>query len=383
MTAWRSALLILSLCGSCLANAATYDPRSTFAPLDLPGSINGYRSGAGVPGAAYWQNRADYEIHGRLDTSTHSLSADETISYTNNSPDTLDLLWLQLDQNIYRLRSRSHAAQGGRPAAVTAGYSIDSVEVEQADRLITVKTVESDTRLQVWLPVPLTGSGGRVNVHVHYRFDIPGEFGGRMSWGKVKNGEIYDLAQWYPRMAVYDDVSGWDTLPYLDQEFYLEYGNFEYWVTVPSSMIVAGSGQLQNPEEVLTPIERQRLARAAVSDKSIAIVAPSEIGSHKARPNGAPTSTWHFRMENSRDAAFSASAAFAWDAARINLPGEKSALAMSYYPSESADAWSRSTAYVKDTVENMSRRWYPFPWPAAINVAGPTDGMEYPGLVFF
>ena len=367
------------------AHAAGYDPREAFAPPTMPGPINPVRSGSGQPGPSWWQNRADYQIHATLDTKAHALSSEEAIRYTNNSPDTLDVLWLQLDQNLYRPHSRGKA--GAEPAMAkymgagsTDGYAIEGVEVEQGGKRVAVQTVESDTRLQIRLAVPLA-KGGQVTVHLRYRFTIPGAFGGRMAWGPVKGGEIYDLAQWYPRMAVYDDVRGWDTLPYLMQEFYLEYGDFDYWVTVPATMIVAGSGALQNPAEVLTPRERNRLAQATASDATVKIVAPSEIGGE--RPAGG-TKTWHYRMENTRDVAFSASDAFAWDAARINLPGGKTSLAMSYYPAEAAgpQAWDRSTQYVKDTVENMSRRWYPYPWPAAINIAGPASGMEYPGIVF-
>ena len=366
------------------ARAAGYDPHVAFAPLTLPGPVNSVRSGSGQPGPGWWQNRADYQIHATLDTKAHALSGEEAIRYTNNSPDTLDVLWLQLDQNMYRPYSRSHAADGAAPRrgdGATDGYTIAAVEVEQDGRRIAAQTVESDTRLQIRLPAPLAGKGGQVTVHVRYRFDIPGAFGGRMAWGKVKGGAIYDLAQWYPRMAVYDDVRGWDTLPYLAQEFYLEYGDFDYWVTVPADMIVAGSGALQNPEEVLTARERSRLAQAATSDKTVKIVAPSEIGRERA---AAGPKTWHYRMEGTRDVAFSASDAFAWDAARINLPGGKTSLAMSYYPAEAAgaQAWDRSTQYVKDTVEKMSARWYPYPWPAAINISGPASGMEYPGIVF-
>ena len=376
-------LLTLALV-SAPAWSSGYDPRAAFAPLDLPGAVNAYRSGSGKPGPAYWQNRADYQIHATLDQKAHGLSGEEAIAYTNNSPDTLDVLWLQLDQNIYRPGSRSHAADGASPRrgeGFTDGYTIESVEVEQDGHRIAAKTVESDTRLQVTLPTPLAGHGGKLTLHVRYRFAIPGAFGGRMAWGKVKGGEVYDLAQWYPRMAVYDDIRGWDTLPYLAQEFYLEYGDFDYWVTVPSSMIVAGSGALQNPDEVLTIRERERLAKAAASDATVKIVAPSEIAAERVKTG---TKTWHYRMENTRDVAFSASDAFAWDAARINLPGGKTSLAMSYYPAEAAGpkAWDRSTQYVKDTVEKMSARWHPYPWPAAINIAGPASGMEYPGIVF-
>ena len=302
MRKWWPLLSVVLLSSPALA--ARYDPRAAFAPLTLPTPVNAYRSGSGRPGPSYWQNHADYQIHATLDPKTHGLSGEETIAYTNNSLDTLDVLWLQLDQNIYRPGSRSHAADGAAPRrgeGFTDGYTIESVEVEQDGHRIAAKTVESDTRLQVALPAPLAGHGGNLTLHVRYRFTIPGEFGGRMAWGKVKGGEIYDLAQWYPRMAVYDDIRGWDTLPYLAQEFYLEYGDFDYWVTVPSSMIVAGSGALQNPDEVLTKRERERLARAAASDATVKIVAPSEIAA--ARPK-AGTKTWHYRMEDTRDVAF-------------------------------------------------------------------------------
>jgi hypothetical protein len=193
---------------------------------------------------------------------------------------------------------------------------------------------------------------------------------------ETANGPIYSIAQWYPRMAVYDDIRGWDTLPYLAQEFYLEYGDFDYSITVPANYLVAGSGELQNGAEVLSPEQRARLAKARASDKTVMIRSASE-------PFGSATGTrtWHFTMHDSRDVAFAASPAFIWDAARIRLPGGRTALAESVYPAE-AKAWNRSTEYMKDAVERYSAKWYPYPWPAAINVAGPASGMEYPGIVF-
>jgi len=224
--------------------------------------------------------------------------------------------------------------------------------------------------------------GGQVKLRIRYHYTVPGLFGGRTAWNTNKNGDIYDIAQWYPRLAVYDDQRGWDTLPYLANEFYLEYGAFDYAVTVPADMIVAGSGALTNPQEVLTPPQRARLDRARASDKTVLIRTPEEVAATPAP--GAATKTWRFHMENTRDVAFTASRAFVWDAARINLPDGKTAMAQSVYPPESVgeNAWSRSTEYMKDAVERFSKRWYPYPWPNAINVAGPATGMEYPGIVF-
>ncbi len=185
-------------------------------------------------------------------------------------------------------------------------------------------------------------------------------------------------------MCVYDDLRGWDTLPYIGSEFYLEYGHFDYFVTVPSDMIVAGSGELVNPKDVLTATEIQRLDLARKSDKTVMIRSPAEVKDPASRPKQGGTLTWHFHMDQTRDVVWSASPVFVWDAARINLPDGKFSLAESVYPPESVgdDAWGRSTEYVKDTVERFSKQWYPYPYPAAINVAGFSTGMEYPGIVF-
>jgi hypothetical protein len=378
--------------------APAYDPREAFAPLTLPDSVNEYRSSNGAPGPAYWQNEADYELHATLDTVQKTLTATETITYTNNSPDTLTSLWIQLDQNIYRSNSRGHIVNAGirrnprmgAPAAsapektTTDGFALKSVEVEAAGKKTNADYLVNDTRMQVRLPEPLKGHGGRLKIDIGYSYEIPGTWGGRTSWVAVKDGGIYDIAQWYPRMAVYDDLRGWDTLPYLGSEFYLEYGNFDYFVTVPSSMIVAGSGELVNPKDVLTPEEIMRLEQARGSDKTVMIRTPEEVEAKAGRPKQSGTLTWHFHMGHTRDVVWSASQAFVWDAARMNLPGGKMALAMSVYPPESVgpDAWTMSTAYTKDTIERFSKHWYPYPWPNAVSIGGYTSGMEYPGVVF-
>ncbi|WP_375392542.1 M1 family metallopeptidase [uncultured Sphingomonas sp.] len=366
------------------ATAQTYQPRETFAPFDMGQAVNAQRGADGLPGPRYWQNRADYAIHATLDPATHAIAATVTIAYTNNSPATLDVLWLQLDQNIYKPGSRGMLTGGGSRGVggSTDGMTLDAVSVAVAGRAATAVTpLVTDTRAQLPLPAPLA-PGGKAVVTIRYHYTVPAApWGGRTSWGKTKSGaEVYDIAQWYPRLAVFDDIRGWDTAPYLGQEFYLEYGDIDYWVTLPAGMTVAGSGALQDPAEVLSPAERQRLARAAASDETVTVRGPDDLA---AAPR-AGTKTWHYRMTSTRDVAWSASSDFIWDAARIRLPGGRSSLAMSYYPPESQGTvkWGRSTEYVKDTVERMSARWYPYPWPAAINVAGPSSGMEYPGIVF-
>ena len=380
------------------ASQGSFDPRVTFAPLTLPTPVNAYRSSNGAPGPSYWQNEADYELHATLDTAAKELRATEIVTYTNNSPDTLPSVWMQLEQNIYRKDSRGHAILGGlmrrrpnRPGAPQAspedmetdGFVFDSVELESGKSLVKADTLVSDTRMQIRLSQPLR-HGGKLRIHIAYHYKIPGVWGGRTSWGKSEKGDIYDMAQWYPRMAVYDDLRGWDTLPYIGSEFYLEYGNFDYSVTVPSDMIVAGSGELMNPRDVLTAKEIARLDQARASDKTVYIRTPAEATDPASRPKQGGTLTWHFHMEKTRDVVWSASPVFVWDAARINLPDGKKALAMSVYPPESVspEAWDKSTEYVKDTIERFSKHWYPYPWPVAINVAGFSTGMEYPGVVF-
>lgn len=384
------ALLRLVLMAAILSGAssafAQYDPRAAFAPFAMHQAVNSYRSANGLPGPDYWQNRADYLIHAKLDADRDapSLSGEEVITYTNNSPDQLAELWLQLDQNVYKPHSRGSYASGRSRAGSTNGFVLDKVEIARGDRFVPVPYLVSDTRLRITLPHKMAAHGAKVRLRIAWHFAIPGQWGGRMGWMMAKDGPIYDLAQWYPRMAVYDDVRGWNTLPYLAQEFYLEYGDFDYYVTVPSAMIVAGSGQLMNPQDVLTANERARLARARTSDATVMIRSADAVNDPASRPKQGGTLTWHFHMNHTRDVAFSASPVFQWDAARINLPGGKASLAMSFYPAQSAGraAWGRSTEYLKDALEHYSQRWYPYPWPTAVNVAGPTDGMEYPGLVF-
>ncbi len=211
------------------------------------------------------------------------MSGSVTITYKNNSPESLPFLWLQLDQNIYKLSSRSVAATtptGGRWANrnFDGGYTISNVALIQAGKSQKAQFDVNDTRMRVDLPQPLKANGGSIQVQVDFSFSIP-EYGtDRMGILNTKNGRIYEIAQWYPRMCVFDNVLGWNTLPYMGQgEFYLEYGNFDYTINAPAGHIVVGSGELLNPAEVLTPTQLARWKQAAGSDKTIILRDLNEV----------------------------------------------------------------------------------------------------------
>ncbi|HEX3934872.1 MAG TPA: M1 family metallopeptidase, partial [Puia sp.] len=274
---------------------------------------------------------------------------------------------------------------GFTPRGHTEGYTLSSVKLQQGATAAEADYSITDTRLQIRLKNALPGKGGRITLMIRYRYVVPGDFGNRTDYVATRNGKIFEIAQWYPRMCVYDDRQGWNTLPFLGAgEFYDEYGDFDYSVTVPWDMIVAGSGELVNPAQVLTTKQQERLAAARASDKTVMIRGAAEIGDPACRPVHSGNLTWHFKMQNTRDVAFGASRAYIWDAARVNLPGGKKSLAMSVYPVESAgkDAWDRATEYLKYSMEYFSQQWYIYPYPVAINEAGIAGGMEYPGIVF-
>lgn len=365
--------------------SSNYVPSDVFSPLFYSERGNEYHGPNGAPGLKYWQNRVDYVIKANLDTVKKTISASETINYTNNSPDQLKYLWVQLDQNTYRADARSNLASGNAATQHTNGYEFESVAILQNGKAVKTPYIVSDTRMQIRLPQSVKPSGGKITVLINYHYAIPGDFGGRTDYCDTKNGKIYEIAQWFPRMCVYDDTRGWDTLPFLGAgEFYLEYGDIDYSVTVPWDMIVAGSGELQNPQQVLTAKQLSRWQTAKGSDKTVMIISPDEVTKPASRPVSKGTLTWHFKMQNTRDVAFGASRAYIWDAARVNLPGGKKSMAMSVYPVESAGvgAWGRATEYLKGSIEYFSAKWFVYPYPNAINEAGIAGGMEYPGIVF-
>jgi Peptidase family M1 domain len=368
-----------------------YNPHEFFTPDFNPPAGNSYRSADGTPGPMYWQNSTNYLIHAVLSETDTTITGDVTITYTNNSPDKLDYLWLQLDQNIFEPSSRAAATTPSTGDVIgvlgnsQGGYHITYVTVTYHGKTYAVQPIITDTRMQVRLNSPVLANGDVVTVKVDYSFLIPANGAGRFGRLHTGTGDVYQIAQWFPRMCVYDDVEGWNTLPYLGQgEFYCDYGDYEYYITAPSDMIIYGSGDLQNAGEVLTAEEIRRLALAANSEKTITIVGAGEIGKPSMRPVSHGDLTWHFSMRNTRDVAFAAGKGMIWDAAKIDLPSGRKAIAMSAYPPESMGdtAWTRSTEYLKHSIEIYSTHFFEYPWNAAFSVGGAIGGMEYPGMVF-
>src|ERR1700741_759676 len=269
------------------------DPFATTNRIDWPGP-NRYRSSVGVPGPDYWQQRADYTIAASLDTGTTELARSVQITYTNNSPDTLRYVWVQADQNLYRTGSKGSALfpadsrWGVR--GFQGGYTFSDVRVNGT----SVQPRVNAPMMRLDLPTPLLPRGGKTTIAIKYSFRVPEHGSDRMG----RDSTLYEMAQWFPRMAVYDDVRGWNTDPYLGQgEFYLEYGDYDYSVTVPAGYVVAGTGVLQNPEEVLTAEQRSRLSAASKSSTVIQVITAAEAAAAKVQPKPG-TKTWHFRAQN-------------------------------------------------------------------------------------
>ena len=362
---------------------------SPFRRLELP-TPNTIRTAAGAPGPDYWQQRVDYVIRASLDTVAQTVTGEERITYSNNSPDTLPYLWIQLDQNLFNSTSRgSHlfdqdsrfgtrGAEGGVTLTKVAQPALGAARGRAARPVTRLKYLVNGTLMKVNLATPLP-PGGRQVLEIAWSFPF-GPNSNRMGIELIDGSHVYEVAQWYPRLAVYDDVRGWNTEQYLGQgEFYLEYGSFDVSLTVPANMLVAATGTLRNPAQVLTATQRARLTRARSSDSTIVIRGVDEITAAAARPpSAAGTHTWRFTADSVRDFAWAAARHFVWDAARAN--GGRT-LAMSFYPPSAEPIWNQSTQYVRFAVDNYSS-WYRYPYPVAINVNGIEGGMEYPMIVF-
>ncbi|HKP73982.1 MAG TPA: M1 family metallopeptidase [Longimicrobiaceae bacterium] len=346
---------------------------SIFAPLGLWPSPNEIRTGAGAPGARYWQNRADYTLRATLDTATKTVRGEMRLRYTNHSPDSLRFIWVQTEQNAFKSGSLNsyYFPAGSRFGA--RGFEGGDV-IERFGQVVGTRTVPLHLRgegtvTKVDLAQPLA-PGQTATFDVAWHFAVPEHGADRMG----RDGPLYEIAQWYPRVNVYDDVHGWNTEPYLGQgEFYLDYGDYDVYVTVPAGYIVAGTGLVQNAAEVLTPAQISRLARAKDSATPVHIITLDELRSGAARPRRTGTQTWHFHADSVRDAVWAASPDFLWDAS-----GWHGILAMAYYRPTAVDPWADAADQARMSIMEYSDRWFPYPWPQISAVEGPISGMEYP-----
>ncbi|HYP28682.1 MAG TPA: M1 family metallopeptidase [Blastocatellia bacterium] len=416
--------LLLSCLLSCLAlQPSTYaqsksNPVDKFKQLEevLPTPTE-YRSASGAPGHRYWQQRADYKINVELDDAKQRIIGSETITYYNQSPDTLNYLWLQLDQNIfaadsdanrtrtapvfekeelpesqahepkpaedkYRVTVELSKLQAHLPSSFEGGYRITAVRDDKGAPLphSIVKTM-----MRINLKSPLA-PGQAVSFSIDWSYNVTDQrrAGGRTGYEFFpKDGNyLYEIAHWFPRLAAYNDVSGWQHKQFLGSgEFTLEFGNYRVSITAPDDHIVASTGVLQNPQEVLTKAQRDRLEQAKTAKSPVLIVTPDEArANERGRPKG--KKTWVFHADNVRDFAFASSRKFIWDAQQHDVEGNR-VMAMSYYPKEGNPLWEKySTQAIIHTLNVYSRYSFTYPYPVAISVNGPVGGMEYPMICF-
>jgi len=372
----RAAVLSILTAGGLAAQGWQVSP---FRPLELPGP-NAYRAGSGRPGHAYWQQGVDYRIEATLDPAANELRGHEVISYHNHSPDALPYLWLHVEQNM--CAPGSVTALLDQPPLIflgsifdfscqgfAGGLTLDSVMV--SGRVVRPSVFGTTMRLDLDAPLP---PGATVDLAIDWRFKVPPFGGGRMG----HDGTLYELGQWYPRMAVYDDLRGWNHDPYIGAgEFYLEYGRFDVSVTVPAGFVVAATGVLQNPEDVLSAAQRARLVEAAASADPVAIITKDEARHPmRGRTTTAGTVTWRFAADSVRDFAFAASPDFQWDASSWD-----GVLIQTFYR-PAATLWAESNKITREALAYYSRQWLRYPWPQFTSIEGPVEGMEYPMITF-
>lgn len=367
---------------------SVYDYTEAFDPIFYTQNGSPYRSASGKPGHAYWQNQADYTIKVSLDDQTDKVSGHLTIDYTNNSPDDLQYIWLQLDQNLFHEDSRGQAVvpldnsrYGSADSDFKGGFELTNLHFADGSK---GHYEVIDTRMRLELPQTLKAGGNTVSFDMDFSYIVPKHGADRTGILESQNGNIYSIAQWYPRVCVYDDIIGWNTEPYTGPgEFYLEFGDYQVEIEVPANHIVVAGGELLNPNEVWTSTQLSRYQQAFESEKTVLIRSAEEVIRPDSRPDKQRV-TWKYKLNKARDFAWASSTAFIIDGAKINHPSGKSSLALSAYPVESNgnNAWERSTEYTKASIEHYSKKWFEYPYPVAVNVASNVGGMEYPAISF-
>lgn len=387
----------LILSGIAFAQSKT-DPSDKFKQLDekLP-TPTVYRTGSGAPGHQYWQQRADYVIDVELDDVNQRIIGKETITYKNFSPDTLEYLWVQVDQNIFAKDSDTEKTLTAPNLDEKTPFTeIEKIALREYDGKVNISSVRDErnnplvftivnTMMRVNLPRPLKPNETFVfKIDWDYKINNQRIFGGRTGYEyfSADKNYLYEIAHWFPRMAAYYDMHGWQNHQFLGRgEFTLEFGDYLVRITAPNDHVVASTGVLQNPNDVLTPVQRQRLKQAETAAAPTLIVTPEEAKQNeKSKPTG--KKTWVFKADNVRDFAFASSRKFIWDAQGHDVQGNK-VMAMSFYPNEGNPLWEKySTQAIIHTLNVYSRYSFRYPYPVAISVNGPVGGMEYPMICF-
>jgi hypothetical protein len=380
---WTAALVMAIAYVPAAAGAQSSEQRvadsSRFRALDLP-APNDVRNGAGRPGVRYWQQRVDYRITATLDPAQNELRGREVVHYVNRAPDALRYIWFFMEQNLCAPSSITNILN--QPPLVflnssfdfscqgfAGGVNLESIRIAGVEP----KHMTYGTTMRGDLPAPLS-PGASLDIELAWRFKVPAQGGGRMG----HDGTLYEIAQWYPRVAVYDDVRGWNHEPYIGAgEFYLEYGSFDVSLTVPREYVVAATGQLRNADTVLTATQRARLARARTSETPVAIITKEEAGDvGKTRPAAPASLAWRFHADSVRDFAFAAGPDFRWDASGYNGV----LIETLYRPT--ATLWEEANKMAREAIKYFSEQWFVYPYPHATSIEGPIEGMEYPMLTF-
>ncbi len=371
-----------------------------FSQLDqeLP-TPNNYRTASGAPGHEYWQQQADYKIKVELNDEKQQIFGEETVTFTNNSPDELSYLWLQLDQNIYDKNSDTKKVKTGTigekmslgdlayatgESDFDGGYRLDYIQDMTGKAL---PYIVNKTMLRIDLPTPLKGKGAKFSFKVKYWFNINDRFkvGGRSGYEyfKEEDNYLYTIAQFFPRMCNYLDNQGWQNKQFLGAgEFTLPFGNYEVSITVPDDHLVAATGMLQNLD-ILTPAQRQRFEEGKKAYTQPVIVATEQEAREREKTKSKGKKTWIFKAENVRDFGFASSRKFIWDVMAVPQSTGKVALAMSMYPKEGTPLWEKySTKAVAHTLKWYSHYTIDYPYPCAWSINADRIGMEYPMICF-
>ena len=385
---------ICLFCVATLSNAQENTSKFKQLANELP-TPNSYRTASGAPGHEYWQQQADYVMNIEIDDDNEVLSGEETITYHNNSPDELTYLWLQLDQNVRSKESATHAVSNNSvndkmslrqmnriQPTFEGGFNIDYVTDSNGNNL---NYFINNTMMRVEMPGKLqNGQTFTFNIKWWYNINNTNELGGRSGYEPFDDGNnVYCIAQFFPRLCVYDDKEGWQNKQFLGRgEFALTFGNYDVKITVPSDHLVSSTGELQNPSKVLTQEQQNRLEDAKNADLHPVMISTQEEAENRSESRSDKKQTWHYTAENVRDFAFASSRRFIWDALGVKMQDGRTVMAQSMWTKEGDCLWSKySTKAVAHTIKWYSHYLFDYPYPVAWSVDGDM-GMEYPMMAF-